>query len=184
VAPVRRRAVSGHGSSRAAGRPLHEPGRRKDWTDTVRAVVLDADGKLIGKGHNRVRADLDPSADGETIAIRAAWRRLGAWQMLPPIGDAPREDPKPPLDGRFPPVVSEGRLRERISSSRRRRRRILGRTAIARRPLDQQSKSEKSANRGSLTHTPTNDSPPRLLAVLPSCKDLNPYGRARDDHQC
>src|SRR5262245_45751920 len=46
------------------------------------AVVLDAQGILIGEGHNRVRADLDPAAHGEIVAIRAAWRRLGAWSML------------------------------------------------------------------------------------------------------
>jgi pyrimidine deaminase RibD-like protein len=46
------------------------------------AVVLDAQGHLIGEGHNRVRADLDPTAHGEVVAIRAAWRRLGAWPML------------------------------------------------------------------------------------------------------
>jgi tRNA(Arg) A34 adenosine deaminase TadA len=31
---------------------------------------------------NRVRADLDPTAHGEIVAIRAAWRRLGAWEAL------------------------------------------------------------------------------------------------------
>lgn len=46
------------------------------------AVVLDAQGSLIGEGHSRVRADLDPAAHGEVVAIRAAWRRLGAWPML------------------------------------------------------------------------------------------------------
>ena len=46
------------------------------------AVVLDAAGRLIGEGHNRVRADLDPTAHGEIVAIRAAWRRVGAWQLL------------------------------------------------------------------------------------------------------
>jgi tRNA(adenine34) deaminase len=46
------------------------------------AVLLDAQGRLIGEGHNRVRADLDPTAHGEVVAIRAAWRRVGAWAML------------------------------------------------------------------------------------------------------
>ncbi len=46
------------------------------------AVVVDRDGSLIGEGHNRVRADLDPTAHGEIVAIRAAWRRLGSWEML------------------------------------------------------------------------------------------------------
>jgi tRNA(adenine34) deaminase len=46
------------------------------------AVVLDREGAMIGEGHSRVRADLDPTAHGEIVAIRAAWRRVGAWQML------------------------------------------------------------------------------------------------------
>jgi tRNA(Arg) A34 adenosine deaminase TadA len=46
------------------------------------AVVVDADGHLIGEGHNMVRADLDPTAHAEIVAIRDAWRRLGSWQLL------------------------------------------------------------------------------------------------------
>jgi tRNA(adenine34) deaminase len=46
------------------------------------AVVVDRDGRVIGEGHNTVRADLDPTAHGEVAAIRAAWRRVGTWQML------------------------------------------------------------------------------------------------------
>jgi len=46
------------------------------------AVVVDPAGQVVGEGHNTVRADLDPTAHGEVVAIRAAWRRLGAWQRL------------------------------------------------------------------------------------------------------
>src|SRR5258708_21028202 len=46
------------------------------------AVVVDSGGQLMGEGHTSVRADLDPTAHGEIVAIRAAWRRLGAWQNL------------------------------------------------------------------------------------------------------
>jgi tRNA(Arg) A34 adenosine deaminase TadA len=46
------------------------------------AVVVDRDGRLIGEGHNTVRADLDPTAHGEVVAIRDAWRGVGARQML------------------------------------------------------------------------------------------------------
>jgi tRNA(Arg) A34 adenosine deaminase TadA len=46
------------------------------------AVVVDRDGRLVGEGHNSVRAHLDPTAHGEIVAIRDAWSRLGAWQML------------------------------------------------------------------------------------------------------
>ena len=46
------------------------------------AVVVDRGGRLLGEGHNTVRADLDPTAHGEVVAIRDALRRLGAWQTL------------------------------------------------------------------------------------------------------
>ena len=46
------------------------------------AVVVDAQGTLIGEGHNRVRAEQDPAAHGEIVAIRAAWRHVGAWSTL------------------------------------------------------------------------------------------------------
>ena len=46
------------------------------------AVVVDSDGQVVGEGHNTVRADLDPTAHGEIVAIRAAWQHLGAWQRL------------------------------------------------------------------------------------------------------
>src|SRR4029453_13910679 len=46
------------------------------------AVVVDRDGTVIGEGYNRVRADVDPTAHGEIVAIRAAWRQVGDWAML------------------------------------------------------------------------------------------------------
>ncbi len=46
------------------------------------AVVVDVDGQLIGQGHNTVRADLDPTAHGEVVALRDAWRRTGSRQAL------------------------------------------------------------------------------------------------------
>jgi len=46
------------------------------------AVILDRDGRVIGQGHNTVRADRDPTAHGEVVAIRAAWRQVGDRQWL------------------------------------------------------------------------------------------------------
>jgi tRNA(adenine34) deaminase len=46
------------------------------------AVVVDREGQLVGEGHNTVRADRDPTAHGEIVALRDAWRRLGAWPAL------------------------------------------------------------------------------------------------------
>jgi len=45
------------------------------------AVVVSTDGRVIGEGHNTVRADLDPSAHGEIVAIREACRGLGSWRL-------------------------------------------------------------------------------------------------------
>ena len=47
------------------------------------AVVVDAAGEVLGEGHNTVRADRDPSAHGEVVAIRAALRRLDSGKLPP-----------------------------------------------------------------------------------------------------
>ncbi len=46
------------------------------------AVVVAADGALLGEGRNSVPADRDPAAHGEIAAIRDAWRRAGSWSAL------------------------------------------------------------------------------------------------------
>jgi tRNA(adenine34) deaminase len=46
------------------------------------AVVVNQSGQLVGEGHNTVRADGDPTAHGEVVAIRDAWRRLGSRQSI------------------------------------------------------------------------------------------------------
>src|SRR5262245_59570987 len=46
------------------------------------SVLVDREGRLIGEGHNTVRADLDPTAHAEIVAIRQGWQRLGKWQSL------------------------------------------------------------------------------------------------------
>lgn len=47
----------------------------------VGALVLDADGTIIGEGRNRREADHDPSAHAEIVAMRAAARALGSWNL-------------------------------------------------------------------------------------------------------
>ena len=47
------------------------------------AVVVNQSGQLVGEGHNTVRADGDPAAHGEVVAIRDAWRRLGSRRAQP-----------------------------------------------------------------------------------------------------
>ncbi len=46
----------------------------------VGAVVTKA-GDLLGTGRNRMRADNDPTAHAEMVAMRAAARALGDWRL-------------------------------------------------------------------------------------------------------
>lgn len=43
--------------------------------------VIVKDGAIIGRGHNRVVADNDPTAHGEITAIREACARLGSFDL-------------------------------------------------------------------------------------------------------
>lgn len=45
------------------------------------ALVVAADGTVIGEGQNRVTRDLDPSAHAEVQAIRAACRTVGDFSL-------------------------------------------------------------------------------------------------------
>jgi tRNA(adenine34) deaminase len=47
----------------------------------VGAVVLDAEGHVVGRGHNAREADADPTAHAELIALRAASSSLGSWRL-------------------------------------------------------------------------------------------------------
>jgi tRNA(adenine34) deaminase len=47
----------------------------------IGAVVLDADGTVIGRGRNRREADHDPTAHAEVVALREAARRRGEWRL-------------------------------------------------------------------------------------------------------
>ena len=47
----------------------------------VGAVVLDPSGAVIARGRNRREADRDPTAHAEIVAIRAAARSAGQWQL-------------------------------------------------------------------------------------------------------
>jgi tRNA(adenine34) deaminase len=46
------------------------------------ALIVDRTGQVIGEGYNTVLADCDPTAHGEMVAIRDAWRRAGSLQAL------------------------------------------------------------------------------------------------------
>ena len=47
----------------------------------VGAVVLDADGRVLGTGRNEREAAQDPTAHAEVLALRAAARARGEWRL-------------------------------------------------------------------------------------------------------
>ncbi len=47
----------------------------------VGAVVVDREGEIIGRGHNRPVALHDPTAHAEILAMREAGRRLGNYRL-------------------------------------------------------------------------------------------------------
>ena len=47
----------------------------------VGCVIADADGKVIGRGHNRREENADATAHAEIEAIREAGEALGSWRL-------------------------------------------------------------------------------------------------------
>ncbi len=47
----------------------------------IGAVVIDADGAVIGRGRNRREADGDPTAHAEVVALREAAQTRGQWRL-------------------------------------------------------------------------------------------------------
>jgi tRNA(adenine34) deaminase len=47
----------------------------------IGAVIVDATGRIIGRGHNRREVDGDPTAHAEVLAIRQAAATLGSWRL-------------------------------------------------------------------------------------------------------
>jgi tRNA(adenine34) deaminase len=45
-------------------------------------VVRDADGEVVGAGHNERELRQDPTAHAEILALRAAAATLGSWRVL------------------------------------------------------------------------------------------------------
>ncbi|QKW28313.1 nucleoside deaminase [Streptomyces seoulensis] len=63
-------------------RALDEAGRAVAGGDVpVGAVVLSADGAVLGTGHNEREATGDPTAHAEVLAIRRAAARTGQWRL-------------------------------------------------------------------------------------------------------
>ena len=43
--------------------------------------VIVKDGKIVGKGNNKVTSTNDPTAHGEIVAIRNAWKNLNSFEL-------------------------------------------------------------------------------------------------------
>jgi len=48
----------------------------------VGCVILNPNGEIIGRGHNRRECDADPTAHAEMIALREAARSVGNWRLI------------------------------------------------------------------------------------------------------
>lgn len=47
----------------------------------IGAVVVDANGEVVGEGVNVRERDADPTGHAEMVALRAAGERLGQWRL-------------------------------------------------------------------------------------------------------
>jgi tRNA(adenine34) deaminase len=65
---------------RLALRQAEEAGRRDEVP--VGAVIVDREGRVIGRAHNRREQLHDPTAHAEMIAITQAAEALQAWRLL------------------------------------------------------------------------------------------------------
>ena len=64
----------GHALAEAVLAPSHDD-------VPVGAVVVDGDGEIIGRGHNRREVDTDPLGHAELMAISAAASARGKWRL-------------------------------------------------------------------------------------------------------
>ncbi len=61
---------------------LHEASIAAGTGDVpVGAVLLDRDGSVLGKNHNRREVNHDPTAHAELLVLREAARRVGGWRI-------------------------------------------------------------------------------------------------------
>ena len=66
----------------AMGKALFLANRARETGDVpVGAVVVDADGRIIGRGWNCREAHHDPTGHAEIVALREAARALGTWRL-------------------------------------------------------------------------------------------------------
>jgi tRNA(adenine34) deaminase len=63
-------------------RTLEEAARAVDHGDVpIACIVVSADGRELGRAHNRREVDADPTAHAEILALRVAASRIGHWRL-------------------------------------------------------------------------------------------------------
>jgi tRNA(adenine34) deaminase len=60
---------------------IEEAGRAAAIGEVPVGAIVVADGRIIGRGHNRREIDSDPTAHAEILALRAAASALGTWRL-------------------------------------------------------------------------------------------------------
>jgi len=61
---------------------LEESARTAGSDDVpVGALVVDPEGRIVSRGHNRREADGDPTGHAEMVALRAAAAELDSWRL-------------------------------------------------------------------------------------------------------
>jgi len=74
--------VADHTYDAAMRAALDEARRALDSEDVpIGAVVLDAAGEVIGRGHNVRERDGDPTGHAELVAVREAAEAVGEWRL-------------------------------------------------------------------------------------------------------
>ena len=61
---------------------LAEAQKAPAHNDVPVGAVAVCEDRIVGRGHNRREADLDPTAHAEMIALREAAHNLGGWRLI------------------------------------------------------------------------------------------------------
>ena len=61
---------------------LEEAKLALDLGEVPIGAVIEKDGEIIGRGHNRTESSKDPTAHAEILAIQDAAKKLGGWRLL------------------------------------------------------------------------------------------------------
>lgn len=63
------------------GEALKEAEKALKMDEVPVGAIIEQNGKIVGRGHNRTEGDKDPTAHAEIIAIRQATEALGGWRL-------------------------------------------------------------------------------------------------------